>query len=113
MADDHQVPISPVPDPPIRTLKVELLSNNSQNYVPCIPNAREPTPFETEFFKGVAMIVIRTKPIDPRFKEFFEGRRYIQFTKRFASNCSHAIHVAFCYGYSFLNLIPSITVLSN
>eukprot|EP01031_Cornospumella_fuschlensis_P034759 gene34759-42090_t len=75
MADEQQVPYSPVPDPPIRTLKVELLSNNSESYVPCIPNARDPTPFETEFFKGIAMIIIRTKPIDPRFREFFEGRR--------------------------------------
>lgn len=74
---DTAVPptISPVPEPPIRTLKVEILSNNSQSYVPLIPNAREPTPFETEFFKGVAMLVIRTKPVDPFFHAFFHGRK--------------------------------------
>lgn len=62
------------PDPPIRTLKVELLSNNSSSFIPCIPNAREPTPFETEFFKGHAMIIVRTNPIDENFKCIFEGR---------------------------------------
>jgi hypothetical protein len=66
--------ICPYPDPPIRTLKVELLSGNSTTYVPCIPNSREPTPFETEFFKGIAMIVIRTNPIDPNFADFFDGK---------------------------------------
>jgi hypothetical protein len=65
---------SPQPDPPIRTLKVELLSHNSSRFIPVIPNSREPTPFETEFFKGVAMIVIRTAPIDMRFEHFFVGR---------------------------------------
>ena len=66
--------ISPIPDPPIRTLKVELLSHNSSKYVPVIPNGREPTPFETEFFKGIAQIVIRTAPIDKNFECFFVGR---------------------------------------
>jgi hypothetical protein len=67
--------ISPIPDPPIRTLRVELLSQNSTGYVNMIPNSRDPTPFETEFFKGHAMLMIRTKPIDPYFNNFFEGRK--------------------------------------
>lgn len=67
--------ISPTPDPPIRTLKVEILTNNSNSYATLIPNAREPTPFETEFFKGVAMLIIRTKPVDPFFHQFFFGRK--------------------------------------
>ncbi len=67
--------ISPIPDPPIRTLKVELLSQNSTAFVPLIPNSRDPTPFETEFFKGHAMLMIRTKPIDQYFNNFFEGRK--------------------------------------
>lgn len=66
--------ISPYPDPPIRTLKVELLSENSTKFIPMVPNAREPTPFETEFFKGIAMIVIRTAPIDKNFECYFVGR---------------------------------------
>jgi len=61
------------PDPPIRTLKVELLSNGS--FIPCIPNAREPTPFETDFFRGQAMILVRTNPIDEHFKTIFLGRK--------------------------------------
>lgn len=76
MDDQRCAPASSsTPWPPIRTLKVELLSHNSTKYVPCIPNAREATPFETEFFKGVAMIVIRTKPIDEHFHDFFHGRK--------------------------------------
>ena len=66
--------ISPVPDPPITTLKVDILSENSTKYVPCIPNGREPCPFETEFFKGIATIVIRTAPVDEYFKSFFGGK---------------------------------------
>lgn len=62
------------PDPPIRTLKVELLTENSTKFIPCIPNSREPTPFETEFFKGHAMIIIRTNPMDMHFENFFAGR---------------------------------------
>lgn len=66
--------ISPVPDPPITTLKVDILSENSTKYIPCIPNGREATPFETEFFKGTATIVIRTAPVDEFFKKFFGGK---------------------------------------
>jgi hypothetical protein len=62
-----------IPDPPIRTLRVELMSGNG--FVPIIPNSREPTPFETEFFKGFAMLMIRTKPVDMHFNNFFEGRK--------------------------------------
>lgn len=74
---DTAVPptISPTPDPAVRTLKVEILTNNSNSYAPLIPNAREPTPFETEFFKGHAMLIIRTKPVDPFFYQFFHGRK--------------------------------------
>ena len=60
------------PDPALRTLKVELLSNGS--FISCVPNAREPTPFETDFFKGQAMILVRTNPIDELYKSIFLGR---------------------------------------
>lgn len=58
----------------VRTLKLELLSNNSTSYIQCYPNAKDPTPFETEFFKGKAMLVVRTKPVDPNFTSFFMGK---------------------------------------
>ncbi len=61
--------------PPIPTLEAAILSNNGKSHVVFPPNSRQPIPFETETFKGVAMLVVRTNPIDPMFKEFFEGRR--------------------------------------
>jgi hypothetical protein len=57
-----------------RTLKLEILSDNSQTWVPAQPNSREPIPFETEFFKGHAMLVVRTNPVDPLFQSFFNGK---------------------------------------
>ncbi len=62
------------PFPVINTLKVELLSENSTKFVSCTPNGREPVPFETEFFKGLAVIIIRTIPVDEYFKSFFMGK---------------------------------------
>jgi hypothetical protein len=61
------------PPPVINTLKVELLSNGV--YGNMVPNAREPTPFETDFFKGTAMLIVRTVPIDPHYAFFFEGKK--------------------------------------
>jgi hypothetical protein len=67
---------SPVllPTAPIRTLKLEILSENSQTYVQAYPNSLAPIPFETEFFKGHAMLVVRTNPVDPNFRTFFMGK---------------------------------------
>lgn len=59
--------------PVMNTLKVELLNNGKFNTI--VPNAREPAPFETEFFKGVSMLVVRTSPIDAHYNNFFEGRK--------------------------------------
>jgi predicted enzyme related to lactoylglutathione lyase len=68
------------PKPVIRvpSLDVSILSNGSRKeYVPCPANAREPVPFETEIFKGVALLVVRTKPEDPKYDCFFNGpKRY-------------------------------------
>jgi hypothetical protein len=61
------------PPPLMPTLRVELLSNGV--YKTILPNAREPTAFETDFFKGEAMLIIRTAPIDPHFSIFFEGKK--------------------------------------
>jgi len=66
--------MSSTPFPVINTLKVDLLSENSTKYIPCYPNAREPVAFETEFFKGIATLVIRTAPVDEYFKSFFMGK---------------------------------------
>ncbi len=63
-----------LPFPVINTLKVDLLSENSTKFISCTPNGREPVPFETEFFKGVAVLIIRTSPVDEYFKSFFMGK---------------------------------------
>ena len=61
------------PPPVMNTLKVELLTNGK--YQSLTPNAREPMPFETDFFKGVSMLVVRTAPIDSHYAIFFEGKK--------------------------------------
>jgi hypothetical protein len=61
------------PPPVMNTLRAELLTNGK--YQPILPNSREPIPFETDFFKGLAMIVVRTAPIDDHYKMFFEGKK--------------------------------------
>jgi hypothetical protein len=63
------------PAPIFRSLDVQILSNFSKNFIPCPPNSREPIQFETELFKGQALLVLRTNPFDPQFTSFFEGRR--------------------------------------
>ena len=60
--------------PRIPTLDVSILSNGTKKeYVPCPANSREPIPFETELFKGTALLVVRTKPPDGHFDSFFNG----------------------------------------
>jgi hypothetical protein len=61
------------PPPVMNTLKVELLSNGK--YITILPNSREPVPFETDFFKGLSMLVVRTAPIDSHYGIFFEGKK--------------------------------------
>lgn len=61
------------PPPVMNTLKAELLSNGKYNSI--LPNSREPVPFETDFFKGTSMLVVRTAPIDPHYRIFFEGKK--------------------------------------
>jgi hypothetical protein len=62
------------PRPIIPSLKSEILSDMSRTFLPCPPNSREPIPFETEFFKGHALLLIRTSPVDPQFQSFFNGK---------------------------------------
>lgn len=71
-----KIPQLPVVARLIPTLEAQLLSG--KQFVPIIPNSLEPTPFDTGVFKGHAMLVVRTAPIDPKFASFFEGKRYIQ-----------------------------------
>ena len=59
------------PAPHIPTLDVSILSNLSKNYVPCPPNSRQPIPIETEFFKGIALLVLRTDPLDVHYSSYF------------------------------------------
>lgn len=71
---DHESRLCP--PHPIPTLKCELMtlspdSPNGYHFVPVTPNAREPTNFETEFFKGHAMLMVRTDPLDDVMTPFF------------------------------------------
>jgi hypothetical protein len=61
------------PPPAMPTLRTEVLNNGK--YQAMLPNSREPVPFETDFFKGTVMLVVRTAPIDDHFKIFFEGKK--------------------------------------
>eukprot|EP01041_Mallomonas_annulata_P006775 gene6775-13729_t len=63
------------PRPIIHTLDVSLVSNtHSRGYVPAPPNNRKPIPFETDIFKGSALLLVRTNPIDMHYRSFFEGK---------------------------------------
>ena len=48
-------------------------STSSSYYV--LPNSREPIPFETELFKGVCLLLIRSDPLDPFYAKHFEGKK--------------------------------------
>ncbi len=58
------------------TIRVEILSNNSKEYVACQPNSRTPVPFETEYFKGVVLLMLRTDPLDKHYHHMFSNNRY-------------------------------------
>jgi hypothetical protein len=58
------------------TLKVDHLSKGE--FIPCPANPKYPIPFETDLFKGVALLAVRTNPIDPMFKSFFTGKRLFE-----------------------------------
>ena len=63
--------------PNFPTIRVEILSNNSKEYVACQPNSRTPVPFETEYFKGVVLLMLRTDPLDMHYHHMFSNNRYI------------------------------------
>lgn len=64
-----------IPIPVIPTLEASILSNQSKSHVPMLPNSREMIPFETEFFKGHALLAIRLVPPDPVYDCFFKGKK--------------------------------------
>jgi hypothetical protein len=64
----------PIFGPPLTTIESALYFAG-QDHVVFPPNTQEPVPFETDFFKGYAMLVVRTEPIVPQFTQFFAGKR--------------------------------------
>jgi predicted enzyme related to lactoylglutathione lyase len=60
--------------PIIPTMDVHILSNNSKSFVSFPPNSREAVAFETELFKGTALLICKTTPPDEFYKCFFEGK---------------------------------------
>jgi predicted enzyme related to lactoylglutathione lyase len=79
VATPQQVAAKPRPPsyprrPVIPTMDVSILSNNSKNFVSCPPNSREAIQFETELFKGSALLICRTNPDDDFYKSFFTGK---------------------------------------
>ena len=60
------------------TIDVTILSENSARFIPCPPNSRVPIPFETEFFKGVAMIFVDSDPVDEIYAPFFQKSRQFE-----------------------------------
>ena len=60
----------------IPTLDVSILSDNSKNFVPMPPNGVKEFPFETEFFKGTAVLAVLHETMDPKFEIFYpEGKK--------------------------------------
>ena len=45
------------------------------DFAPCPPNLRVPMPFETEIFKGVTLLLVRTNPLDGHYSNFFDGTK--------------------------------------
>ena len=60
--------------PSFDTLRCSL-SSSSIGACTVLPNAREPVPFETELFKGVCLLLIRSNPLDPFYMKHFEGKK--------------------------------------
>ena len=61
------------PRPYLPTIETTILSKLSKEYVTCPANSREPVQFETEFFKGCAVLALRTTPKDQVYDTFFKG----------------------------------------
>ena len=52
--------------------------SNGGEFLSSLPNPRQAIPFETEIFKGVVMLAIRTDPIDHQYQSFFQGKKLFE-----------------------------------
>lgn len=65
---------APTARPRLRTVDVCVQSDyHPLGITPCPANNILPTPFETELFKGTAMMMVRTDPLDDNFRKFFDN----------------------------------------
>ena len=64
---------SSVPRPVFSTLSCKIM--NFDDFMRCPPNLRTPMPFETDIFKGVTLLMVRTNPIDSVYEQFFSGTK--------------------------------------
>lgn len=64
----------PIFGPPLTTVESAVYLTG-HDHVVFPPNSQDPIAFETDFFKGQMMLVVRTEPIIPEFKQFFAGKR--------------------------------------
>ena len=51
------------------------LPSNHTTLKPFQPNSRQAVPFENDYFVGKILFVVRTKPLDPFYKHFFEHNK--------------------------------------
>ena len=76
--DEEEVRVAAVtnPRPIIHTLNCKIMNIHSpDNFAQCPPNLRTGMPFETEIFKGTALLLVRTNPIDSHYRVFFHGTK--------------------------------------
>ena len=86
------LPVNLPPLPQIDNFILQVATSRKSNAKECdtlspsvflkqfYPNSRQAIPFENEFFIGKILFVVRTKPLDPYYKHFFEhskDRMYI------------------------------------
>jgi len=60
----------------MHTLNCKIMNTkHPQLFSPCPPNSRTPVPFETELFRGVCLLLLRTEPMDSHYRAFFHGTK--------------------------------------
>eukprot|EP00602_Paraphysomonas_sp_CaronLab_P012907 CAMPEP_0185039814 /NCGR_PEP_ID=MMETSP1103-20130426/37115_1 /TAXON_ID=36769 /ORGANISM="Paraphysomonas bandaiensis, Strain Caron Lab Isolate" /LENGTH=1342 /DNA_ID=CAMNT_0027578857 /DNA_START=175 /DNA_END=4203 /DNA_ORIENTATION=- len=65
---------SSTPPPRIDNFSLKVASSDGR-YSSFPANSRVPKAFENEFFVGVVLLVVRTKPLDPYFRHLFENNK--------------------------------------
>lgn len=58
----------------IKNIRASILTNNSNTYINLVPNSRVPTEFETEFFKGKVLLILKTNPVDKFYEHIFQDK---------------------------------------